>query len=184
MIWALQHTVAASQALWSPTSSALNANCLATCKARKYTASSIRMYIIVYSYINTTLKLFYIYKKCQSLPHQIACCAWLVIVLYVMDSLLVDHGCQSSMISWLQVTLECTCKFCMIFWLQVTLEYACKLHRSCCIGWALVWISYRTVSGALLCSCRLFAPHFSAINSLQECSRFFGELKGGTAFAG
>jgi hypothetical protein len=41
------------------------------------------------------------------------------------------------------------------------------LWFGCCIGWALVWISYRTVSGALLCSCRLFAPHFSAIDSLQ-----------------
>jgi hypothetical protein len=36
-------------------------------------------------------------------------------------------------------------------------------------------------------SCRfhwLFAPSFSAINSLQECSSLFEELKGGTAFAG
>jgi hypothetical protein len=47
-----------------------------------------------------------------------------------------------------------------------------------------VWISYQTVRGALLCSCRLFAPHFSAINSLQECSSLFDELKGSAAFAG
>jgi hypothetical protein len=58
------------------------------------------------------------------------------------------------------------------------------LQFICCIGWALVWISYRTVRGALLCSCRLFAPRFSAIDSLQECSSLFEEPKGGSAFAG
>jgi hypothetical protein len=47
------------------------------------------------------------------------------------------------------------------------------LQISCCIGWALVWISYWTVRGALLCSCWLFAPCFSAIDSLQECSYNF-----------
>jgi hypothetical protein len=51
-----------------------------------------------------------------------------------------------------------------------------------CLG--LVWISYQTVSGALLCSCQLFAPSFSAIDSLQECSSLFEKPKGGTAFAG
>jgi hypothetical protein len=30
----------------------------------------------------------------------------------------------------------------------------------------------------------LFAPHFSAIDSLQECSQLFEVLKAGTAFAG
>jgi hypothetical protein len=30
----------------------------------------------------------------------------------------------------------------------------------------------------------LFAPRFSAIDSLQECSSLFEELKGGAAFAG
>jgi hypothetical protein len=43
---------------------------------------------------------------------------------------------------------------------------------------------YWTVRGALLCSCQLFAPHFSAIDSLQECSWLFEEPKGGAAFAG
>ena len=38
--------------------------------------------------------------------------------------------------------------------------------------------------GDLLCSCWLFAPHFSAIDGLQECSSLFEELKGSTAFAG
>jgi hypothetical protein len=65
-----------------------------------------------------------------------------------------------------------------------TLIVACTSPILCCIGWALVWISYRTVSGALLCSHQLFAPHFSAIDSLQECSSLFEELKGGAAFAG
>jgi hypothetical protein len=45
-------------------------------------------------------------------------------------------------------------------------------------------VNFIPVSGALLCSRRLFAPHFSAINSLQECSSLFEELKGGAAFAG
>jgi hypothetical protein len=54
----------------------------------------------------------------------------------------------------------------------------------CCIQWALVWISYQTVRGDLLCSCWLLAPCVSAIVSLQECSQLFEELKGGTAFAG
>jgi hypothetical protein len=40
------------------------------------------------------------------------------------------------------------------------------------------------VRGDLLCSCWLFVPHFSAIDSLQECSSLFEELKGSTAFAG
>jgi hypothetical protein len=40
------------------------------------------------------------------------------------------------------------------------------------------------VRGALLCSCQLFAPHFSAINSLQECSSLFEEPKGGATFVG
>jgi hypothetical protein len=40
------------------------------------------------------------------------------------------------------------------------------------------------VSGAFLCSCWLFAPCFSAIDTLQECSSLFEEPKGGTAFAG
>jgi hypothetical protein len=40
------------------------------------------------------------------------------------------------------------------------------------------------VRGALLCSCWLFAPCFSAIDSLQEHSRLFEELKGSAAFAG
>jgi hypothetical protein len=48
----------------------------------------------------------------------------------------------------------------------------------------LVWISYQTVRGALLCSCRLFAPRFSAIHSLQECSSLFEKPKGSTAFTG
>jgi hypothetical protein len=39
-------------------------------------------------------------------------------------------------------------------------------------------------NGALLCSFHLFAQHFSAINSLQECSWLFEELKGSAAFAG
>jgi hypothetical protein len=58
------------------------------------------------------------------------------------------------------------------------------LQFLCCIGWALVWISYQTVRGALLCSCWLFAPHYSAINSLQECSSLFEEPKGSATFAG
>jgi hypothetical protein len=58
------------------------------------------------------------------------------------------------------------------------------LQISWCTGWALVWISYQTVRGALLCSCWLFAPCFSAIDSLQECCQLFEELKGRTAFAG
>jgi hypothetical protein len=37
------------------------------------------------------------------------------------------------------------------------------LQIGCCIGLALVWVSYQTVRGALLCSCWLFAPCFSAI---------------------
>jgi hypothetical protein len=63
-------------------------------------------------------------------------------------------------------------------------DMVCSANRLLysCLG--LVWISYWTVRGALLCSCRLFAPHFSAIDSLQECSSLFEELKGGTAFAG
>jgi hypothetical protein len=40
------------------------------------------------------------------------------------------------------------------------------------------------VRGALLCSCWLFAPRYSAIDSLQESSSLFEELKGGAAFAG
>jgi hypothetical protein len=48
----------------------------------------------------------------------------------------------------------------------------------------LLWISYPTVRGALLCSCWLFAPRSSAIDSLQECSSLFEERKGGAAFAG
>jgi hypothetical protein len=38
--------------------------------------------------------------------------------------------------------------------------------------------------GALLSSCQLFAPRFSAIDSLEECSQLFEELKGGAAFTG
>ncbi len=38
--------------------------------------------------------------------------------------------------------------------------------------------------GTLLCSCLLFAPCFSAIDSLQECSSLFEKPKGGAAFAG
>jgi hypothetical protein len=66
-----------------------------------------------------------------------------------------------------------------ILWLSLLL-----LQFLCCIGWALVWISYQTVRGALLCSCWLFAPCFSAIDSLQECSSLFEEPKGGAAFVG
>jgi hypothetical protein len=62
---------------------------------------------------------------------------------------------------------------------KCTLTCLVLLRFGCCIGWALVWISYRTVKGALLCSCWLFAPCFSAIDSLQECSQLFEELKGG-----
>jgi hypothetical protein len=40
------------------------------------------------------------------------------------------------------------------------------------------------VRGALLCSCRLLAPRFSAIDSLQECSSLFEEPKRSAAFAG
>jgi hypothetical protein len=40
------------------------------------------------------------------------------------------------------------------------------------------------VRGTLLCSHWLFAPRFSAIDSLQECSSLFEKSKGGTAFAG
>jgi hypothetical protein len=40
------------------------------------------------------------------------------------------------------------------------------------------------VRGALLCSCWLLAPRFSAIDSLQECSSLFEEPKGGAAFTG
>jgi hypothetical protein len=39
----LWQSVASSQVLWSPTSSALNANHLASCIIQKYTASSIWM---------------------------------------------------------------------------------------------------------------------------------------------
>jgi hypothetical protein len=119
-IWALWQTVASSQALWSPTSSALNANHLASCKTREYTASSMCMYILVCPFMYTTFIFLYISK--MSIACQIAYCAWLAIVFHVMNSLLVDHACQSSMISWLQVTLECACKLCTISWLQVTLH--------------------------------------------------------------
>ncbi len=52
------------------------------------------------------------------------------------------------------------------------------------LAWQLCEFTYLTVRGALLCSCWLFAPRFSAIDSLQECSQLFEALKGGTAFAG
>ncbi len=58
------------------------------------------------------------------------------------------------------------------------------IRFGCCVGLAVVQISYQTVRGALLCSCQLFTPRISAIDSLQECSQLFEELKGGAAFAG
>jgi hypothetical protein len=115
-IWALWQMVASTQVLWSPTSLALNANCLASCKTQKYTASSMWIYILVYAYMYTTFIFLYISK--MSIACQIAYSASLVIVFHVMDSLIVDHACRSSMISWLQVTLECAWKFLVISWLQ------------------------------------------------------------------
>jgi hypothetical protein len=63
-------------------------------------------------------------------------------------------------------------------------DMVCSANRLLYSSLGLVWISYQTVRGALLCSCRLFAPHFSAIDCLQECSSLFEELKGGAAFVG
>jgi hypothetical protein len=62
-IWALWCMVASSQVLWSPTSLALNANHLASCKTQKYTASSIWMYIKIYPYMYMTFRFLYIYIK-------------------------------------------------------------------------------------------------------------------------
>jgi hypothetical protein len=87
----------------------------------------------------------------MSITHQITYCAWLVIVFRVMDFLLVDHACRSSMISWLQVTLECECKFCVISCLQVIIP---------CF-FLLLWISYWT-SRAQLCHHQLIVPCCSA----------------------
>ncbi len=64
-------------------------------------------------------------------------------------------------------------------WQEGTFALTHTLFLTCT---SLVWISYQTVRGALLCSCQLFAPHFSAIDSLQECSWLFEELKGSAAF--
>jgi hypothetical protein len=101
--------------------------------------------MIVYPYIKITFKFLYISK--MSITHQIAYCAWLVIVFHVMESLLVDHACRSSVISWLQVTLECACRFCEISCLQVTIP---------CF-FLLLWISYQ-MSWAQLCHHQLIVP--------------------------
>jgi hypothetical protein len=84
----------------------------------------------------------------MSIAHQITYCAWLAIVFHVMDSLLADHESWSSVISWLQVTLECACKFHVISCLKVIFP----LH------FLLLWISY-WMSRAQLCHCPLIVPH-------------------------
>jgi hypothetical protein len=52
------------------------------------------------------------------------------------------------------------------------------------LHWLVTCVNFIPNSGALLCSCRLLAPRFSAIDSLQECSALFEKPKGGAAFAG
>jgi hypothetical protein len=65
-----------------------------------------------------------------------------------------------------------------------TLFLACTYQIWLLLAWQLCEFHTETVRGALLSSCWLFASHFSAIDSLQECSRLFEELKGGAAFTG
>jgi hypothetical protein len=110
MIWHWWQMVASSLALSSPTSLPLNANHLASCKTQKYPAFGVWMYILVYPYLNTTF--IFLYTSKMHVAHQIAHSAWLVIVFHLMDSLQADHAwCWLSMISWLQVTLECACNY-------------------------------------------------------------------------
>jgi hypothetical protein len=55
----------------------------------------------------------------------------------------------------------------------------------CCIlAWDSCEFHTKQWEGGFLCSCRLLAPRFSAIDSLQECSSLFEEPKGGAAFTG
>jgi hypothetical protein len=61
--------------------------------------------------------------------------------------------------------VACTSLICLLYWLGTCVYFILNSE------WSL----------ALFPS---VAPHFSAINSLQECSQFFEEHKGGAAFAG
>jgi hypothetical protein len=93
-----------------------------------------------------------------------------------MDSLQADHACQLSVISWLQVTLECACKLGFLALIEA--------KRYCHFSLAFSCVKFMLNKQSPALSLSVDHPMLFSIESLQECSQLVESLEDGTAFAG